>query len=127
MSVQPIAGQRFRFQPDGQLFFTPTVVGDFSTTYVVTDGRGPATGRLRIRVTKGGSNHPPVAVPDTAQLHSDGSATVDVLVNDADADADVLFVGAVDVEPNLAYSGSRSRSSTTLASVSPRRPVSPGP
>ena len=104
VSVQPIAGQRFRFQPDGELFFTPTVVGDFSTTYVVTDGSGPATGRLRIRVTKGGSNHPPVAVPDTAQLRSDGSATVDVLNNDGDADDDVLFVGAVDVDPALAAS-----------------------
>jgi len=70
VSVQPIAGQRFRILRDGQLFFTPTVVGDFTTTYVVTDGTGPATGRLRIRVTKGGSNHPPVAEPDTAQLRS---------------------------------------------------------
>ena len=104
VSVQPIAGQRFRFLGDGELFFTPTVVGDFSTTYVVTDGTGPATGRLRIRVTKGGSNHPPVAVPDTAQLRSDGSATVDVLNNDSDADDDVLFVSAVNVDPALAAS-----------------------
>jgi len=101
VSVQPIAGQRFRILRDGQLFFTPTVVGDFTTTYVVTDGTGPATGRLRIRVTKGGSNHPPVAEPDTAQLRSDGSATVDVLNNDGDADNDVLFVGAVSVDRTL--------------------------
>ena len=104
VSVQPIAGQRFRILGDGELFFTPTVVGDFSTTYVVTDGIGPATGRLRIRVTKGGSNHPPVAIPDTAQLRSDGNATVDVLANDSDPDDDVLFVSAVSVPPALAGS-----------------------
>ncbi|HEY5011241.1 MAG TPA: Ig-like domain-containing protein, partial [Acidimicrobiia bacterium] len=104
VSVQPIAGQRFRILGDGELFFTPTAVGDFSTTYVVTDGIGPATGRLRIRVTKGGSNHPPVAIPDTAQLRSDGNATVDVLANDSDADDDVLFVDSVSVPPALAGS-----------------------
>lgn len=104
VSVQPIAGQRFRILANGELFFTPTVVGDFTTTYVITDGISPATGRLRVRVAKGGPNDPPVAMPDTAQLRSDDSATVDVLDNDSDPDDDVLFVSAVDVAPALAAS-----------------------
>ncbi len=99
VSVTPIPGQRFRFLPNGQFLFTPTVVGDFTATYLMTDGVSAAVGRVRVRVTKGGPNHPPVAVPDTAQLRSDGSTTVGVLNNDSDADDDVLFVDGIDNVP----------------------------
>lgn len=55
--------------------------------------------RLDIRAAQN-TNRPPIAVKDQAALPVGGSALVDVLANDLDADDDVLVVQSLDIPPD---------------------------
>jgi VCBS repeat-containing protein len=80
-------------QPDGSFLYTPLAgfSGEDSFQYRASDGHlqsAPATVRLIVSTT----NHPPVAVADTADTDEDTPVTIRVLANDTDADNDPLSV-----------------------------------
>ncbi len=80
---------------DGTITYTPKpgVSGVETLTYVVSDGTVEATGTLDIVIVA--VNDPPVARADAVAVNEDGTATVDVLANDADEDGDPLTVVGV--------------------------------
>jgi VCBS repeat-containing protein len=80
-------------QADGSFLYTPLAgfSGEDSFQYRASDGHllsAPATVRLIVSTT----NHPPVAVADTADTDEDTPVTIRVLANDTDADNDPLSV-----------------------------------
>lgn len=80
-------------QADGTFTFTPAA--DFNgavptATVTVTDGTVAVSAPLDITVTP--VNDAPLALDDAATLPEDGSASGNVLVNDADSDGDALAV-----------------------------------
>ena len=81
--------------------------GDPSLTdvynYTIADTHG-GTSASTLTITINGSNHPPVANPDTNQIDADASPDTvngNVLTNDTDPDGDTLTVTSYD--SNLAY------------------------
>ncbi|MBA3541385.1 MAG: tandem-95 repeat protein, partial [Deltaproteobacteria bacterium] len=77
----------------GQITFTPApgFSGTATFTYEASDGELAATGTVTVAVS---SNSAPVAIDDALTLAEDGSATLDVLANDTDVDADALTISA---------------------------------
>jgi hypothetical protein len=81
-------------QPDNSILYSPAAnwSGSDSFTYVASDGSTRDTASVSIDVAP--INEPPTAVDDTAVTRQDGSASIDVLANDSDADGDEFgFVG----------------------------------
>ena len=74
----------------GQIIYTPNYgySGDDEFTYTVTDGKG-GTNQGTVSITVNGVNSTPVAVDDSFSfLQGSGTAVLDVLANDTDADGD---------------------------------------
>lgn len=80
----------------GTFTLLPQRAGTFYLTYLVTDGPNSAGGLVRVDVlAPEGQNRAPVAVRDQALLPAGGYVLVDPLVNDEDADGDVLVLQSV--------------------------------
>jgi hypothetical protein len=81
-------------QRDNSILYSPAAnwSGADSFTYVASDGSTKDTATVSIAVAP--INEPPTAVDDAAVTRQDGSASIDVLANDSDADGDEYgFVG----------------------------------
>ncbi|HEY0639469.1 MAG TPA: Ig-like domain-containing protein [Pseudonocardiaceae bacterium] len=78
----------------GTVTLTPSRPGPFLLEYGVAFGNAPyATGAIRVDVAAApASPQPPVAVPDSAVLHAQVPATVDVLANDFSPSGALLAV-----------------------------------
>lgn len=77
----------------GAVTVTGLRAGTVLLTYVVTYGAGSAKGTIRVNIDAApASPKPPVAGPDTAVLHGQQPAIVDVLANDYDPSGGVLVV-----------------------------------
>jgi subtilisin family serine protease len=81
---------------DGTVLYAPApdYHGPDAFTYTVGDGLGNAS-TANVSVTVTPVNDPPVATPDELVTPRDQPATIDVLANDTDVDADPLAVAAV--------------------------------
>ncbi|MDA0789158.1 MAG: Ig-like domain-containing protein [Proteobacteria bacterium] len=88
-----------RYTPDPDYFGTDTI------TYTVDDGQGgTATSVVNVTVTP--VNDPPIAVDDLVTVIEDSSDnSIDVLVNDSDADGDSLEVTAASVDHGVVAVG----------------------
>ncbi|GLY08035.1 Ig-like domain-containing protein [Actinoplanes sp. NBRC 101535] len=77
-----------------RVVYTPssTFKGTAVFTYTIADGAG-GTDTATVRVTV--ANATPVAAGDTATVAYGGTATIDVLANDTDANGDTLSISAV--------------------------------
>lgn len=80
--------------------FTAPREGTYYVTYTILDG-GSATGVVRIDVRSKTTNLPPVAAQDVALLPTDGTVTLDPLLNDTDPDGDVLVVQTYNAPDSL--------------------------
>ncbi len=79
----------------GQVTVTGSAPGTFELSYSATTGAGAAPGRIRVDLVAPPEGAPPVSVPDTATLHDQAPAMVDVLANDYSPRGDVLVTAAV--------------------------------
>jgi len=97
---------------DGQLVYTPNAsfIGTDIITYGVSDGDGGTDSAVVSVVVN--ANSPPVAVDDLRTMNADESLIIAVLMNDSDADNDVLAVSSataqngsitIDDDYNLIY------------------------
>ncbi len=79
----------------GAVRYTPAANynGADSFSYVVSDGNGGAD-TAAVTVTVVAANDAPVALADSATVAEDGTALIDVLANDVDADGDSLVISA---------------------------------
>jgi hypothetical protein len=77
-------------QPDNSILYTPAAnwSGTDTFTYVATDGSTSDTATVSVEVAP--VNEPPTATDDAAVTRQDGSASIDVLANDSDADGDAF-------------------------------------
>ena len=83
---------------DGTVNYTPDAefFGDDSFTYTVSDGVDTATATVSVAVIEDTPDPiAPVAGDDTGSTLENNAVTIDVLLNDTDADSDVLSVSAV--------------------------------
>jgi large repetitive protein len=78
----------------GTVTFTAQRAGDFFLSYTDAYGAAPtAKGTIRVQaVTASGQSQPPVTTPDTAVLHGQQPALVDVLADDSDPQGWLLGV-----------------------------------
>ncbi len=79
----------------GQVTVTGSAPGTFELSYSATTGAGAAPGRIRVDLVAPPKGAPPVSVPDTATLHDQAPAMVDVLANDYSPRGDVLVTASV--------------------------------
>ena len=79
----------------GQVTVTGSAPGTFELSYSATTGAGAAPGRIRVDLVAPPEGVPPVSVPDTATLHDQAPAMVDVLANDYSPRGDVLVTASV--------------------------------
>ncbi|QIM20701.1 fibronectin type III domain-containing protein [Phycicoccus sp. HDW14] len=79
----------------GQVTVTGSAPGTYELPYSATTGAGAAPGRIRVDLSAPPEGAPPVSVPDTATLHDQAPAMVDVLANDYSPRGDVLVTAAV--------------------------------
>lgn len=80
--------------------FTAETPDTYYVPYKVSNGT-TTTGVVRIDVRDESTDTPPVAALDVALLPPDGSVLIDPLLNDTDADGDVLVVRSVSTAPGL--------------------------
>ncbi|WP_308279545.1 Ig-like domain-containing protein [Phycicoccus mangrovi] len=78
----------------GTVTVTGNAPGTFELSYSAVTGAGAAPGRIRVDLTAPPEGAPPVAVPDTATLHDQAPALVDVLANDYSPRGDVLVTAS---------------------------------
>lgn len=83
---------------DGKIRVVPSVATTLRIPYFISDGTQEAQGQLRVDVGAKDERSAPVAVRDDVVLNAGSPTTVDVLVNDGDADGDVLVVVSVAVQ-----------------------------
>lgn len=113
--VPDFTGGTFRFRAE-----TP---GTYYVDYIVTSGP-TSYGLVRIDVSApSNTNSPPVAVRDVALLPAGGSVLVDPLLNDEDADGDVLVLQSVSADPLLRIEMSERHLLRITAISAPRDPV----
>lgn len=85
--------------PEGTFRFRSAIPGTYYLIYKVSNGPVSA-GLVRIDVLpESNENNPPVAVRDTALVPFGGSVVIDPLLNDTDADNDVLVIQSVSTDP----------------------------
>jgi hypothetical protein len=88
----PDAIQELSLSDDGELFFLPSVAGDYVFLYTIIDGSERDSAYIRVRVSPADENRPPVAVRDDVTIPRGTSRNVYALANDVDLDGDVLGV-----------------------------------
>ncbi len=87
----------------GQVTVTGDTPGTAELTYSAQTGAGAAPGRIRVDLVTPPEGAPPVAVPDTATLHDQAPAMVDVLANDYSPRGDVLVTASVSSEGDSSW------------------------
>lgn len=92
---------------DQSFVFTATNPGTYVVPYQVTDTSDLSSiASIRLEIAAAESeNRPPVAVRDSVVVREGRSANVDVLVNDTDADGDLLAVVDARLAPDVAATG----------------------
>lgn len=87
--------------PEGTFRFRATTPGTYYLVYKVSNGPVSA-GLVRVDVrAESNENNAPVAVRDTALVPFGGSVVIDPLLNDTDADNDVLVVQSISQHPAI--------------------------
>ena len=114
-----VTEERYR---DKAFTFKAARAGVYYATYTVTNGQA-ATGTIRIDVRAPGAAHAPVAALDVALLPPGGSVIVDPLLNDTDADGDVLVIQTYSHSPALEVVMERRHLMTIRAVHTPEAPV----
>lgn len=108
---------------DNTFRFKASVEGTYYVQYKASNGPFD-TGLVRIDVAGATSqNSRPVAARDVVLLPPGGSALVDPLLNDSDADGDVLVLQTVSSDPNLTVVMEQRRYLTVTAEHTPDKPV----
>ena len=81
--------------PNGTISYTPNTNfnGTDSITYEISDGQGGINTAIA-NITINAVNDAPIATDDTAFTNVDSSITIDVLLNDSDADGNTLNINA---------------------------------
>ncbi|MBM6403529.1 fibronectin type III domain-containing protein [Phycicoccus sp. CSK15P-2] len=79
----------------GTVTVTGSAAGTYELSYSAVTGAGAAPGRIRVDLVVPPEGAPPVSVPDTATLHDQAPAMVDVLANDYSPRGDVLVTASV--------------------------------
>ena len=99
-SVSDPAGGTATINGDGTITFTPdeNVNGSDSFTYTVNDGNG-GIDTATVSITVSAINDAPQANDDSATTDEDTGITIDVLVNDIDADGNSLAAPDVQQDP----------------------------
>lgn len=87
----------------GQVTVTGSAPGTFELSYAAVTGAGAAPGRIRVDLVAPPEGAPPVSVPDTATLHDQAPAMVDVLANDYSPRGDVLVTASVESSGESAW------------------------
>jgi hypothetical protein len=117
----------FKAEPNYQentIRFSAPKAGTYYLRYFVTNGY-PATGIARIDVIEPVSqNRAPVAARDVALLPDGGSVLVDPLLNDEDADGDVLVLQSVTTHPSLTIEMEQRHLLRISAITRPKEPIS---
>jgi hypothetical protein len=90
-----------RINVDGTLTYTPQANfhGTDAFSYTIIDGQGGSDTSI-VTVTIQSVNDVPMASNDAATAAEDGSATIAVILNDADVDGDTLVVSAATDPPH---------------------------
>lgn len=97
--------------------------GTYYVQYKVTNGP-PSTGLVRVDVVAdGGRLHRPVAARDVVLLPPGGQVLVDPLLNDSDADGDVLVLQSVSSDPHLSIVMEQRRYLTLRNERVPDKPI----
>ncbi|KNZ31847.1 MAG: hypothetical protein AD742_15315 [Methylibium sp. NZG] len=106
--TQPVAaGTLLPPAPGGSaltLYFRPAAdwSGNTDFTYTATDDRGAASASATVAINVAAVNDAPVAQADVASTPINTPlASIQVLVNDSDADGDVLRIASASVDPAL--------------------------
>lgn len=89
---------------DGAFLYTPTTPGTHRFVYVASDGPSAVEAQIRIEVSPGDENRPPVAVRDDVTLTAGETRMVRVLDNDGDPDGDVVAIVGRTEAPGLSIS-----------------------
>ena len=106
----------------GTVKFTAPTAGIYYVTYSVSNGI-PATGLIRIDVTEEGTRNPPIPALDVALLPQRGSVVIDPLLNDTDADGDVLVIQQLSQHPALKIVMERRHMVSISADFTPTEPI----
>jgi subtilisin family serine protease len=106
--------------------YTPATdyVGPDSFQYTIQDNAG-RTSSATISINVDFTNHPPIAVNDTASTEHDTAITIQVLTNDSDPDGDALTVTGV-IQPTDG-SGTAAVNSNGTITFTPTAGFSTGP
>ncbi|MGJ6980317.1 Ig-like domain-containing protein [Aestuariimicrobium soli] len=108
---------------DNTFRFKASVEGTYYVQYKASNGPFD-TGLVRIDVAGATSqNSRPVAARDVVLLPPGGSTLVDPLLNDSDADGDVLVLQTVSSDPHLSVVMEQRRYLTITADRTPDKPV----
>ncbi|QXT63210.1 fibronectin type III domain-containing protein [Tessaracoccus palaemonis] len=108
---------------DKTFAFSAPKAGEYYVTYTVTNGQ-IGTGLVRIDVRGTGTNQVPIAALDVALLPPGGSVLVDPLLNDTDADGDVLVIQTYTAPGSLEVVMDRRHLMTISARHTPDAPTS---
>lgn len=102
--------------------FEAPSAGTYYLTYNVAAGLID-TGVVRVDVVEPSRDNPPIAALDVAMLPPEGSVFVDPLLNDTDADGDVLVIQTITADPSLEVRLERRHLLTVRAKSTPKAPV----
>jgi hypothetical protein len=95
-TVHAVPGLTVATNPSGTITATAARAGSFHLNYAAAYGAaGSSRGVIRIDAASPSVPRGPVAMPDSAALHGQNSAIVDVLANDYDLNGGVLVVQTV--------------------------------
>ncbi|GAB3710778.1 Ig-like domain-containing protein [Mariniluteicoccus flavus] len=107
----------------GAFAFRASRPGTYYVAYTISNGPR-STGLVRVEVAESTvENRPPVAARDVALLPAGGTIQVDPLLNDEDADGDVLVLQSVGQHPDLKVEMRQRRGLQVTAETTPKRPV----
>ena len=87
----------------GTVTVTGSTPGTYDLSYSAVTGAGAAPGRIRVDLVAPPEGAPPVSVPDTATLHDQAPAMVDVLANDYSPRGDVLVTASVESDEDASW------------------------
>lgn len=107
---------------DDTVKFTSDRAGIFYVRYTVTNGN-VADGLIRIDIMDEATDNPPIPALDVAYLPAGGTVMIDPLLNDTDADGDVLVLQGISSHPALEVILERRHLVTIRAKVTPSEPI----
>lgn len=110
---------------ENRFTFSASKAGTYYLTYNVSSGPIDS-GVIRIDVLEPNQGSRPVAALDVALLPPQGAVTVDPLLNDSDADGDVLVIQSLSIPPGLTVELQRRHIMTIKAKTVLAGPVTVG-